>query len=77
MRKKYTSLDDIRFEKQEERKQVEYGIRRLKNDVTDLFVPANNIFLRSSNRYMNYIGYAIMAYKAAMSVKGIFRFFSK
>ena len=77
MNRRYTSLDDIRFEKQEEKKQVKYGMRRLKNDMTDYFVPADNVFLHSSNKYMNYIGYAITAYKTAMTFKGMFRFFSK
>ena len=78
MRKgRYTSLDDIRYEKMEEKRQVKYGITRLKNDVTDFFVPTSNIFLNSSNKYMNYIGYAISAYKTAMTFKGVVKFFSK
>ena len=74
-RDRYTSLDDIRFEKAEEMRQVKLGVKRLKNDVTEHFVPTNNIFLNSSNKYMNFIGYAITAYMT--TVKGMFRFFSK
>ena len=76
-RKRYASLDDIRYEKREELRQVKYGAKRLKNDVTDYFAPSNNVFLNSSNKYMNYIGYAITAYKTAMTFRGVFKFFSK
>lgn len=74
---RYTSLDDIRYEKREEKRHVKDGMRRLQNDITDYFVPASNMFLQSSNKYMNYIGYAITAYKTAMTFKGVFRFFLK
>ncbi len=74
---RYASLNDIRREKMEEKRHLEDDVRRLKNDVTDYFVPANNVFLNSSNKYMNYIGYAITAYKTAMTFKGVFRFFLK
>lgn len=76
-KRRFISLDDIRGEKEREKKQIRYGVDRLKNDVTDCFVPTNNIFLHSSNKYMNYIGYAIAAYKTAMQFKGLFRFFRK
>lgn len=78
MKKKvYNSIAEIRAEKEHEGAQLQNDVNRLKNDVTDCFVPSNNIFLNSSNKYMNYIGYAIVAYKTAMSVRGVFRFFTK
>ena len=77
IKRRFTSLDDIRDEKEREKMQIQYGVDRLKNDVTDCFVPTSNIFLSSSNKYMNYIGYAIAAYKTAMQFKGLFRFFRR
>ena len=71
-RSRYTSLDDIRNEKVEEKKHVKDDMQRLQNDITDYFM-----FLQSSSKYMNYIGYAITAYKTAMTFRGVFRFFSK
>lgn len=76
-RKKYTSLNAIRAEKTLARIRIQDGVTRLKNDVTDCFVPTSNVFLSSSNKYMNYIGYAITAYKVATTFKGMFGFFAK
>lgn len=76
-RSRYTSLDDIRKEKVEEKKHVKDDMQRLQNDITDYFMPTSNMFLQSSSKYMNYIGYAITAYKTAMTFRGVFRFFSK
>ena len=72
----YTSLKDIRYEKEHAKRQVDYGVDRLKNDVVDCFVYPENFFLRSSNKYMNYVGYAITAYKAVSTFRGMFGFFS-
>lgn len=73
---RYVSLEDIRQEKEQARRQIGYGVDKLKNDVTDCFVSPTNIFLRSSNKYMNYVGYAISAYKTFTAVKGLFGRFS-
>lgn len=73
----YKSLKDIRTEKERTKRQIRYGVDRVKNDVEDCFVSPSSIFLRSSNKYMNYIGYAISAYKTAMTLKGMFAFFSR
>lgn len=78
MKKKvYSSLDEIRSEKEHAQRMLKHDVSRLKNDVTDCFVPSNNIFLQSSNKFLNYIGYAIFAYKTAASLKSMFRFFTK
>ena len=50
--------------------------KTLKNDVTDCFVPAGGPFLSSKNKYMNYIGYAMTAYKTAVNVRGVMKFFA-
>ena len=77
IQKKYTSPADIRLDKEHERRQIEYGVHKLKNDVEDCFRPKDNFFLNSSNKYMHYIGYAMSAYKVAMTMKGLVGFFSK
>ncbi|MBO7569353.1 MAG: hypothetical protein J6T11_03265 [Bacteroidaceae bacterium] len=80
MRKKirYASLKDIRDEKEHARQQIDYGVDRLKNDVADYFVyHPEHFFLDSSNKYMNYVGYAISAYKTATAFRSLFSFFSK
>ncbi len=74
---KYMSLKDIRADKEHTKRQISYGVDRVKNDIEDCFVSPSSIFLRSSNKYMNYIGYAISAYKTAMTLKGVFSFFSR
>lgn len=75
--KQYNTLQDIRNEKAATCRRLDNGIQRLRNDVKDCFVPTNSIFLKSSNKYMNYVGYAITAYKTAMSVRGVYKFFAK
>ena len=77
-KKKYASLEDIRNEKEYARRQIDYGVSQLKNDVADYFVyHPEHIFLDSSNKYMNYVGYVISAYKTVTTFHKLFGFFSK
>ena len=76
-RNQYASLKEIRSEKERARRQIDYGVDKVKNDVVDCFVYPENFFLKSSNRYMNYVGYAISAYKTVRALGGMFGFFSK
>ena len=75
--KKYSSLEQIREDKQKSLDKMDRGVERLKSDVRDCFLPSNSIFFESSNKYMKYLGYAISAYKTATNVKGIVNFFKK
>lgn len=75
---RYTSLKELRSEKVYTKRQVDYSWDRLKNDVADYFVyHPENLFLESSNKVMNYVGYAISAYKTATAFRSMFGFFSK
>ena len=76
-RNQYASLKEIRSEKERARRLIDYGVDKVKNDVVDCFVYPENFFLKSSNRYMNYVGYAISAYKTVMALGGTFGLFSK
>ena len=77
-KKKFASLEDIRNEKEHARRQIDYGVNQLKNDVADYFwFHPEHIFLDSSNKYMNYVGYAISAYKTATAFHKVFGIFSK
>ena len=77
-KKRYASLEELRSEKEYTRRQIDYGVDRLKNDVADYFVyHPENIFLESSNKVMNSVGYAISAYKTATAFRSMFGFFSK
>lgn len=75
---RYASLEELRNEKKYARQQIDYSVDRLKNDVADYFVyHPENLFLESSNKVMNYVGYAISAYKTATAFRSMFGFFSK
>ena len=75
---KYASLKEIREEKEYAKQQIDYGVDKLKNDVADYFVYHPEIFfLDSSNKYMNYVGYVISAFKTATALRGVFGLFSK
>ncbi|MBQ0047273.1 MAG: hypothetical protein KBT33_07125 [Prevotellaceae bacterium] len=75
--KQYKSLKEIRADKKHALNRVEKGYGQLKFDIRDSFMPSNGMFLNSSNKYMNYIGYAITAYKTAKSMKVLMNFFSR
>lgn len=80
MRRKqeFTSLRDIRDEKQYARRQIDNSVDKLKNDVAHYFMyHPENFFLESSNKYMNYVGHAISAYKTVAAFRSAFGFFSK
>lgn len=80
MRRKqvFTSLRDIRDEKEYAKQQLENGVDRLKISVADYFVyHPENFFLESSNKYMNFVGHAISAYKTVTAFRSAFGFFSK
>ena len=75
---KFASLRDLRDEKEHPRQQIDYGVSQLKNDVADYFVyHPEHLFLDSSNKYMNYVGYVISAFKTATALRGVFGLFSK
>lgn len=75
---KYASLKEIREEKEYAKQQIDYGVDKLKNDAADYFVyHPENFFLDSSNKYMNYVGYAISAYRTATAFRSVFGFFSR
>ena len=76
--KNYASLQDIRDEKKYAKRQIDNSVNKLKNDVTDYFVyHPEHFFLDSSNKYMNYVGYVISAFKTATALRGVFGLFSK
>ncbi len=77
MAKQIMTLEDVRNEKDVARRKINSSMTRLRNDVNDCFMPSNSLFVNSSNKYMNYIGYVITAYKTAMNVKGVYKFFAK
>lgn len=78
MTTKYTSLEAIRLEKQKAKRQIEQSTRRLKTDLAENYMPpANSLFRNSSNKYMNYVGYAISAYRTATAFRSVFGFFSR
>lgn len=76
MKNQMKSLSELREEKVALRKRIDKKVKTLKNDVTDCFVPAGGPFLSSKNKYMNYIGYAMTAYKTAVNVRGVMKFFA-
>lgn len=77
MKKQYTSLAELRADKQKAKLQIAEGMNRLKVDVADHFMPFGNYFLHSSSKYMNYIGYAITAYRAFTACRGAISFILK
>lgn len=73
----YTSLSALRADKQRLKRSIQQGVDRLKADASDCFVPRSSFFFDSPFRYVNWLGYAITAYKTFMSIRAVFRFFKK
>lgn len=73
----YLSLDDIRADKVKARRLMKRSFDDLKGDVSNCFMPADNVFLNSSNRWLNVIGYGITAYKTFTTFRSVFSFFAR
>ena len=74
---KYTSLEQIRADKLRVRSMIDSDVHRLQTSLSDCFMPTNKGFLRSPSKYMNYIGYGIIAYKTASTFMGVVKFVRK
>ena len=75
--KQHTSLSEIRAEKLALKQQMKSDMDNLKADMSDCFKPRNPAFVKSSSKYMNYVGYAITIYKTVTTIRGAFKFISK
>lgn len=73
----YSSLAQLRADKEEARRSLDMGVRKLRNDVNDLVRPQDNFFLNSTNKYLQYIGYTMSAYKVFMTARAIFKGFHR
>ena len=77
IKKQYSSLADLRADKLALKKHMKSDVDNLKADVKDCFLPRDPAFLNSSNKYMNYVGYAITAFKTMNAISGVFKIFRK
>ncbi|MBQ6965896.1 MAG: hypothetical protein IJP82_09450 [Bacteroidaceae bacterium] len=75
-RNRYASLDEVRAEKLKMKQQVERDAVRLRNGLTDSFMPTNSLMSAPSG-YLRGVGYIIATYKTFMNFKGLFKFLSK
>ena len=73
MAKQFSSLAELRAEKQALKQQMKSDMENLKMDVRSCFMPQGKPFMRSLNKYLKYIGYAITIYKTANTVRRFFR----
>lgn len=73
----YSSLTALRTEKQRIRRQLQQNVQHLKADTADCFLPRDRYFFDSPIRYVNWLGYALTAYKTFMSVRGAWQFISR
>lgn len=77
--REFSSLAQLREEKQLARRQVEYGARKLRNDVNDVlnFRGPFSSGTASPNKYLSYLGYAFTAFKIASTVMNVVKMFKK
>lgn len=76
-----SSLAQLREEKRLARRQVEYGARKLRNDVNDVLnfrgPFSSSSVTASPNKYLSYLGYAFTAFKIASTVMNVVKMFKK
>ena len=75
--KRYTSVEQIRKDKLRVKSKIDDDVHHLRTSLADCFMPSSNKWLRSSSKYMNYIGYGIVAYKTYTTFRGAFKFLRK
>lgn len=73
----YLSLEDIRADKVRAKRLVRRSFDDLRGDVSNCFMPADSMFLNSSNRWLNMIGYGITAYKTFKTFRSVFSFLAR
>jgi len=73
----YTSLEELRLDKQRVCRELGRQSEALKRDAVDVVLPSNNMFLTSDYSYMRFIGYAITAYKTFTTFRKISNFFKR
>lgn len=71
-----TSSDALRYEKQKALDEINRSVSVLNARVRHRFFPGES-YLNAGNKYIRYIGYGIMAFKVANTVRNIVGFFSK
>lgn len=77
MKTGFVSLAQLRQEKAAARRQVEYDVRRLRNDIDDVVHCRFGLPRTSSNKYLNYLSYAFSAFKIAATVMSVVRLFKR
>ena len=77
-KKEFSSLRALRAEKQRMKRQLQQNVQMLRADTADCFLPRDrSYFFDSASRYINWMGYALTAYKTYLSVRGAWKFISK
>lgn len=72
-----TSLAQLREEKKTARRHVDYGVRKLRNDMNDALNFRGYFSPSSPNKYLSYLGYAFTAYKVVSTVMNIVKMFKR
>lgn len=73
----FSSLEELRAEKQVVIKRIGTRAERLRSSVVDSFMPSNTFFGQSPNKFFKIIGYGIAAYKAYVNVRNMVSFFKR
>lgn len=71
-----TSLEALRAEKRSTLKSLRSTSGNLKRRIRNNIAPENNMFLRSDMKYLRYVGYGIVAFKAFNTARRIMNFFT-
>lgn len=69
-----TSSEALQYEKQKTLDEIHHSVSVLNTRVRHRFFPGES-YLKAGSKYMRYIGYGIMAFKVASTVRNIVGFF--
>lgn len=73
----YNSLEELRRDKRRIGSDIHKSFKSMREGVKQTFMPAENSYLNSSNKYLRYIGYGLTMWKTARTVNRFVSYFKK
>lgn len=73
----YNSLEELRRDKRRLGNQIHKSFRTVREGVKQSFLPEDTAYLKSSSKYMRFIGYGLTAWKTAKTFNRFVQYFKK
>jgi len=73
----YNSLEELRRDKRRLGNQIHKSFKTVREGVKQSFLPVDEAYLKSSSKYMRFIGYGLTAWKTAKTFNRFVQYFKK